>query len=243
MPQAPEYAFDNDNMAQTLRFSGDSGGSMDDLLQLHKRAQENYTLNILDKFLPCFQIPSDVDWADQENSLALTRVYTGLSILIDISTACQTKPILAAPSAKKLIPALKGILFWTCAVLNLEPSLDLTLSGGITKMDVTDDPKPHNICASAILKVVDIHPSFGKQDPLPPARPGPGCDVVDRYTRRKPGALHLGMHNSSPDDPGGRDSIISLLHLITLRNPGGLARAIQSGHVCSPDVFFRRAAE
>ncbi|TEB28665.1 hypothetical protein FA13DRAFT_1735500 [Coprinellus micaceus] len=243
MAQFSALAMEVAMAAHATHVGAHGSGSAADLVQLHQRVQSNYTLERLDELLPYFDIPDpEIDWG-QDSGDALARAYIALVVLLEVSSACESNlRTLAIPTAEKLIPSFKGILYWMCAILHLRPSSNLSLLEGITRMDV-DEPQPHEVCASVLLSIGAIDPSLERKILLHPLVINLSLMWWIITRDGHPLVYVLGSRNSTSDEDSGHDPIITLAHRIFIHNPKGSTTAVQTGYVCSPRLFFTRASE
>lgn len=169
-----------------------------------------------------------------------SRAYSSLLSLTQVAVALARRPSLCLQAAKKLLPAIEGIMAWTYLLLHLRrnewyegysytfPDFDMHKNIMLTLMDITFIHEMVEVAVTAHPLVVD----FAVVSWVAATSQGHALVYPSGYCSMDAGS------RDAPEEP-----TIALLHLISRKNAPALAEAILSWRICSPHLFFRRGSQ
>lgn len=162
------------------------------------------------------------------------RASNSLLALLEVVDACEKRPSLREPTAQKLARALPGIMTWVYLVLSLRP--DEWSEGSSYTIQ---DPTAHENIILALLRFTQMHETLHQAVTS-------NVSIIDFAVMSwvvTSGKLPLLYAAGNHRTCGAVDPIISLIRIISDKNPMGLANVVLSGRICSPELFFVRASQ
>lgn len=217
--------------------AGARKGVFSHLAELSHRTCDLYAAApaILEVFLGHLREPDPVLRPDVNQRFC---AYLSLLALLQVTEACKRRPSLSLITAKKLVPALGGILTWIYLVLCLERSQWCEgYPYGFQDVVKYEDIVHILLGISGIDE--GIQSALVTNDLL--------IDLSVIAWVAAPGGHPLlyasGNHLSAEYSDGPEEPTITLLHLIADRNPKALSTVIMNGRICAPERLFVRASQ
>ncbi|KAF5323988.1 hypothetical protein D9611_008404 [Ephemerocybe angulata] len=227
-----------DNAPISEILDGAKRGSTVHLAQLRNRTLKNYTLEFMEVFLLYLQVP-EPGFQPTRHQVECAEI-SFFALLEVVRGSQEYDESLADATGERLATAFKGILCWICCILNLRPDMwPLTLVHELP----TNKVQVHDAVASLLLVLCQVHPSVHN------------IAVTDNFfielclmwwvaTDQGEPLLYPTGHRNNPTDKDGegRDLIICLMELAIQANPKGMATCIKSERICTPQLFYLKAA-
>ena len=207
------------------------------MVELQYRIPDSYSPGMLDIVLSFLKEP-ELGTDPDSHQQSLARI--SLLALTQVAVALAHRPSLCLQAARKLLPALGGIMAWVYLLLHLKRSewyegysytfSDFAMHKSII-LTLTDITHIHEMVEGAVTAhplVIDFA-------------------VVSWVVATSQGHALIYPSGYSPMDAGCRDGpeepTIALFHLISTKNAPALAEAILSWRICSPHLFFQRGSQ